>query len=115
MRKAFFRSGTEAEILLREACSRLLPRVQACIISDYAKGVISGAFCRWLVVEAAALGKPVVVDPKSRDLSHYRGATVITPNLRGKTAAAAGEPIHDQTELIRCRRASDAIGSRLRL
>lgn len=91
--------GAEAEILLREACSRQLPGVQACVISDYAKGVISGAFCRWLMVEAAALGKPVVVDPKSRDLSRYRGATVITPNLR-ETSAAAGEPIHEQTELI---------------
>jgi rfaE bifunctional protein kinase chain/domain len=86
------------DILLRGACAALLPTVQACVISDYAKGVVSESFCRWFFAEAASLGTPVVVDPKSRDLSHYRGATVITPNLR-ETAAAAGKAIHDSAEL----------------
>ena len=86
------------ETLLRKACAALLPDVHACVISDYAKGVVSESFCRWFLAEAAALDKPVVVDPKSRDLGRYRSATVITPNLK-ETATAAGEPIHDSTEL----------------
>ena len=64
----------------------------ACVISDYAKGVVSESFCRWLIGEAVKLKKPVVVDPKSRDLARYRGATVVTPNLK-EAAAAAGESI----------------------
>ena len=83
---------------LRKACGELLGSADACVISDYAKGVASEAFCLWLSAEAAKFGKPVVVDPKSRDLSRYRGATVITPNLK-ETATAAGDPIHDSAQL----------------
>ena len=70
------------------------------MISDYAKGVLSEAFCRWLIGEAASQKKPVVVDPKSRDFGRYRGATVITPNLK-ETATAAGDPVHNSDELNR--------------
>jgi len=61
-----------ADALLRGRCEKLLPSVDACVISDYAKGVVTDSFCRWLVDEAARRGKPVVVDPKSRDLGRYR-------------------------------------------
>ena len=35
---------------------------------------------------------PVVVDPKHRDFTRYRGATTITPNLR-ELEAAAGQTL----------------------
>ncbi|HEY3827217.1 MAG TPA: PfkB family carbohydrate kinase [Bryobacteraceae bacterium] len=79
------------EALLRTRCTELLPGVDAIVISDYAKGVISDTFCRWLIGETLKRQKPVVVDPKSRDLTRYRGATVVTPNLK-EAAGAAGEP-----------------------
>jgi D-beta-D-heptose 7-phosphate kinase/D-beta-D-heptose 1-phosphate adenosyltransferase len=90
--------SASADARLRSGCEKLLGSVHACVVSDYAKGVASEAFCRWLIGAAAQAGKPVVVDPKSRDLSRYRGAAVITPNLK-ETSAAAGEPIHDAAEL----------------
>ncbi len=77
---------------MRNRCAQLLPSVQVCVISDYAKGTVEAGFCRWLISEANRLGLPVVVDPKSQDLSRYAGATVITPNLK-ETAAAAGQVI----------------------
>ena len=86
--------------LLRARCEDLLPGVDACVISDYAKGVVGDSFCRWLIGEAVKLNKPVVVDPKSRDLGRYRGATVVTPNLK-ETAAAAGEPVENPGDLER--------------
>src|SRR5205085_12073934 len=52
---------------------------------------------------AATHGKPVVVDPKARDLSRYRGAMVITPNLK-ETAAAANSIIQSDEDLARCAR-----------
>jgi D-beta-D-heptose 7-phosphate kinase/D-beta-D-heptose 1-phosphate adenosyltransferase len=87
------------EALLRARCQDLLSGVDACVISDYAKGVVGDSFCRWLIGEAVERGKPVVVDPKSRDLARYQGATVITPNLK-ETAAAAGEPIETSVGLV---------------
>ena len=83
---------------LRVLCTRLLPEVHACVISDYAKGVASGDFCQWLIGEAMRLGKPVIVDPKSSDLLRYRGATVVTPNLK-EAAAAAGSPVNNTEDL----------------
>ena len=74
---------------LQERCEMMLGSAQVCIISDYAKGVASDAFCRWLIDRAARLNVPVVVDPKSRDLARYRGASVITPNLKEAAEAAA--------------------------
>src|SRR5579863_9730685 len=88
------------EALLRARCEALLPGVDACVISDYAKGVVGESFCRWLIGEAVKRNKPVVVDPKSRDLARYQGATVVTPNLR-ETAAAAGESVEHPGDLDR--------------
>lgn len=85
---------------LRSACAALLAEVDAVVLSDYAKGVLTGPFCGWLIEAARNLGKPVIVDPKSRDFTRYRGATVITPNLK-EAATASGDPIHDQAQLSR--------------
>ncbi len=83
---------------LQRRCENALQSSQACVISDYAKGVAGELFCQWLIGETAKAGIPVVVDPKSRDFARYRGATVITPNLK-ETAVAAGVPIHDSETL----------------
>ena len=42
----------------------------------------------------------LVADPKTRNFSVYRDATVITPNL-GEAAIAAGIEIHDEASLVR--------------
>ena len=42
----------------------------------------------------------MVVDPKGHDYSHYRGATVITPN-RKEAELAAGYPLHRREDLLR--------------
>jgi D-beta-D-heptose 7-phosphate kinase/D-beta-D-heptose 1-phosphate adenosyltransferase len=58
-----------------------IPGADAVILSDYQKGVIQPALVS-AVIEAARLhGIPVIVDPKGRDFSRYRGATAIAPNL----------------------------------
>ena len=51
----------------------------ATLVSDYLKGVITGAVVRALV-EQQAPGAPLVVDPKVPHLAYYRGVTIITPN-----------------------------------
>ncbi len=51
------------------------------ILSDYAKGVLRPDV-HIFITAARALGIPVLVDPKHRDLHVYRGATLITPNLK---------------------------------
>jgi D-beta-D-heptose 7-phosphate kinase/D-beta-D-heptose 1-phosphate adenosyltransferase len=58
-----------------------LPITDACILSDYAKGVVSPRLAQGLINQAREAGKPLIVDPKGPDFTRYRGATVITPNL----------------------------------
>ena len=57
------------------------------ILSDYMKGVLQRPLIAAVAAEAAALGIPVVVDPKGRDFERYRGVSVIAPNLHEVSAA----------------------------
>jgi D-beta-D-heptose 7-phosphate kinase/D-beta-D-heptose 1-phosphate adenosyltransferase len=65
-------------------------RPDAIILSDYAKGVLTPETIAG-ITELRGTG-PVVVDPKHRDFTRYRGATTITPNLR-ELEAAAGQSL----------------------
>jgi len=51
----------------------------ALVLSDYAKGALRD--CPGLIALAREAGVPVLVDPKGTDFRHYRGATLLTPNL----------------------------------
>jgi rfaE bifunctional protein kinase chain/domain len=75
---------------MRAAIDRALVGAQACVLSDYAKGVVTGDIARHAIEAARAAGIPVIVDPKQRSFAVYRGATVITPNLHELEAASPG-------------------------
>ncbi len=58
----------------------LMPKMKALVLSDYAKGSLY--HCEALIALACRHKVPVLVDPKGRDFSRYRGADVLTPNLQ---------------------------------
>lgn len=64
----------------------------AVVLSDYAKGVLTAEVCQHAIRSARGRGIPVLVDPKQRDLSRYRGATTICPNLSELSAATGVSP-----------------------
>ena len=66
--------------MLTEKYHRALEKVNMVVLSDYGKGTLSNSL--ELIMAARAKNIPVIVDPKSSDFSHYRGASVITPNLK---------------------------------
>lgn len=70
---------------LLDPFAQLLAGVQAVILSDYGKGTL--ALAPEFISRASARGIPVLVDPKSPDFSHYRNATLVTPNLQEFQAA----------------------------
>ena len=78
--------------------ARLMPRVDAVLVSDYAKGFTTAGVVKGIIDAAARHGKPVVVDPKGSDFERYRGATVLKPN-RSELAVLTGLPArhHDET------------------
>ena len=57
-----------------------LAKADCVVLSDYGKGTLANA--RELIARCRKAGKPVLVDPKSVDFADYRGATLITPNLK---------------------------------
>jgi D-beta-D-heptose 7-phosphate kinase/D-beta-D-heptose 1-phosphate adenosyltransferase len=77
----------------------LLPDVQAVVLSDYAKGVLSQEVCRAVINQARRLKIPVLVDPKQRDFSRYAGATTICPNL-SELAAVTGLSAKDPEPML---------------
>jgi D-beta-D-heptose 7-phosphate kinase/D-beta-D-heptose 1-phosphate adenosyltransferase len=89
--------------------AKWMPNCAAVVLSDYAKGTLTRSVVKRIITIARQAGKPVVVDPKHRDLSRYSGATVVTPN-RSEVAVATGiDPANDelagQAGLIACEQA----------
>jgi D-beta-D-heptose 7-phosphate kinase/D-beta-D-heptose 1-phosphate adenosyltransferase len=78
----------ESETALLRWAEGHLRGVGACIISDYAKGVVTSSLAQGVIAAARAVGVPVVVDPKGTDYARYRGAAVVTPNLHEAELAA---------------------------
>ncbi|MBQ7515096.1 MAG: D-glycero-beta-D-manno-heptose-7-phosphate kinase [Schwartzia sp.] len=75
-------AGRDAARLLKETKARFNAGLDAVIISDYGKGVVTGEVCAAVIGEAARRDVPVIVDPKGRDWNRYAGADYITPNLK---------------------------------
>lgn len=89
-----------AEAVLSNAIAKAASGCKAIIVSDYAKGTISAgtfAACR-AAAEAQAI--PLLVDPKSTDLTVYAGATLVKPNA-AELASATGLPTSEDTDVER--------------
>lgn len=89
----------DEEAGLIAAIGRALPDVDAVILSDYDKGVLSPKIIRFAIARAQARGIPVFVDPKAKPFRSYRGATCITPNL-AELKYAARMPVGDEAEVV---------------
>ena len=66
---------------------KVMDKVEAVLISDYGKGLMTVELMSKLIALARDYGKIVSVDPKGSDYSKYRRATVITPNRKGAELA----------------------------
>ena len=61
-----------------ECFGKRLQQADVLLLSDYGKGALRDVSD--MIVAAREKGIPVLVDPKGRDFSLYRGASLITPN-----------------------------------
>lgn len=76
-----------------------LPDIDALIISDYGKGVVSKKLIGEVVPPARKKGIPVCVDPKERNFPYYRNVSAITPNVK-ELSFGAGIKIEEYDHLI---------------
>ena len=69
-----------SEEILLGSIEKIIDEVSVVVVSDYAKGVISEKIASRLISKAKQTNKPILIDPKGRDYSKYKGATLLTPN-----------------------------------
>jgi D-beta-D-heptose 7-phosphate kinase/D-beta-D-heptose 1-phosphate adenosyltransferase len=96
-RSAF--SQEESETMAKLITAQINERPAMVILSDYAKGVLNKSICQSVIAQCKSLNIPVLVDPKGRDFSKYKGATALTPNKR-ETADACGISAKDNISLL---------------
>ncbi len=76
---------------------RLLPSIDAVVLSDYANGVISPDIIQACIPAARALNKVIVVDSHG-SLFRFQGVTALTPN-QPEAELALGMTIGNQSDL----------------
>ena len=84
---------------LLDRVTGLVPKVNAVILSDYAKGVLTVDLCRAVIHLARSASIPVLADPKTHDFSKYTGALTVCPNLH-ELALATRIPLHQTADLL---------------
>ena len=89
-----------------EAFAKLIEQIESAVesadilvLSDYAKGVLAEEVCRRAISAARKRNIPILVDPKQKDFSRYRGATTICPNL-AELSVASRTPTSDLEALL---------------
>lgn len=86
---------------IKKYINEVLSNVDSIIISDYAKGAVSKKFCQLIIKEANKRNIPVIVDPKGKDYSKYKGATLCTPNMK-ELKDVSGENLGTEKDILDC-------------
>src|SRR5438270_7073946 len=79
--------AADVEEAITSAVKDSLRWAEVVVISDSAKGLCNDRVIRAVIDTAAEFGKASIIDPKRRDFSIYRDATLIKPNRRELTDA----------------------------
>lgn len=72
----------EEKKLLNRITDPSLERFDAVVISDYGKGVCTCGVCQDVIRKCRDRGIPLMVDPKGAEWDKYKGAYMVTPNLK---------------------------------
>jgi D-beta-D-heptose 7-phosphate kinase/D-beta-D-heptose 1-phosphate adenosyltransferase len=91
--------SADIEQSLLDVCAGAMARVDAVVLSDYAKGTLTPHLIRAVIDAGRKRGKPVVVDPKGLDHGIYSGATIITPN-RKELAEAMHRTLAEEADIV---------------
>lgn len=71
----------EFERKLLDGLSSILGQVDAVILSDYGKGLITPRLISWITQRSGKTKLPVFVDPKPENFKLYKKVTCVTPNI----------------------------------
>jgi rfaE bifunctional protein kinase chain/domain len=91
-------AGKPADKLIAWA-ERIAVESDAVLLSDYGKGVVGAELAARVIEAARRAGRPVVVDPKGKDATRYRGASVVKPTV-SELADLLGCTIHTPADVL---------------
>lgn len=77
-KKGYAKDHVEEKIL--DFISKVIDKIDAIIISDYAKGVVTKKLVKAVVRISKDKNKILVIDPKPKHKEFYKGADLLTPN-----------------------------------
>lgn len=83
---------------LMDRYDEMLPSLDAIVLSDYGKGLLTPKFSRNILKKADRNDVPTVVDPKGDDYGKYTEASIITPNT-DEAEEVTGISIEDESSL----------------
>ncbi|EEQ63433.1 bifunctional protein RfaE, domain II [Helicobacter pullorum MIT 98-5489] len=75
-------------------------KIDCIILSDYQKGVLSENLTQNLIKIAKDSKLKILIDPKGKDYSKYKGATLLTPNKKEAKEATGIQILDDSTLLL---------------
>jgi D-beta-D-heptose 7-phosphate kinase/D-beta-D-heptose 1-phosphate adenosyltransferase len=88
-----------------------ISQIDGIILSDYDKGVLTEKLITQVIRIARENKKPLIVDPKMKPIDIYRGATIMTPNLK-EASWIAGSVLDTREKVVA---AAEQILTRLEL
>jgi rfaE bifunctional protein kinase chain/domain len=74
-------SDTDSEVIVSKI-QELLDEIDVVVVSDYAKGLLTDNLLASLIAACGKRKKKILIDPKGKDYTKYRGATILTPNQK---------------------------------
>ena len=83
--------------LMLETFKKIINNYDIVLISDYGKGILSSKLTQSIINVASQNHKKILVDPKGLDYSKYKGAYLLTPNIKEASGATNINIIDDET------------------
>ena len=83
--------------LMLETFKKIINNYDIVLISDYGKGILSSKLTQSIINVASQNYKKILVDPKGLDYSKYKGAYLLTPNIKEASGATNINIIDDET------------------
>ena len=89
----------EIEQAILGSFDAILDSIDAIVLEDYNKGLLSSQIIQHIITSARQRNVPVLVDPKLRNFFTYKGCSVFKPNLL-EMAASLGIVLHNNDDEV---------------
>ena len=76
-----------------------IKKSSAVIVSDYNKGLITSELLIKIIKFSKINKKPVIIDPKGNNFEKYKGATIITPNIK-ELESVLKKKLNNENEIV---------------